>query len=97
MGKGIFKYTLVYYNFGVKLATTTIKIHDSTKSELNNFKEYKNESYDEVLGKIIYIAKTAKSNPKLSQKTVKEIEKARKRINAGKFLTEAQAKKSLGI
>lgn len=79
------------------MATTTIKVHDWTKSELDNFKEYKNESYDEVLGKIILIAKTAKSNPKLSQKTVKEIEKARKRISAGKFFTETQAKKSLGI
>ena len=28
---------------------TTIKIHGDTKSQLDKFREYKNESYDEVI------------------------------------------------
>ena len=76
---------------------TTIKIHENTKTELDNFREYRNESYDEVIGKIIYIAKTCKTEPGLSQETIRAIEKARERIKKGKFLTEAEARKRLGL
>jgi hypothetical protein len=34
---------------------TTIKLHKNTKSELDKFRKYRNESYDEVIHK--YIAK----------------------------------------
>ena len=34
---------------------TTIKIHENTKSELDTFREHINESYDEVIRKVIYI------------------------------------------
>ena len=76
---------------------TTIKIHEDTKLELDNFREYKNESYDEVLKKVIFIAKTCKTEPKLSKETIEAIEKARERIKKGKFLTEADARKRLGL
>ncbi|MBT3323504.1 hypothetical protein HN681_01545 [archaeon] len=79
------------------MQTTTIKIHEDTKSQLDLFREYKNESYDEVLKKIVYIVKTCKKQPKLSQETIKEIEKARERIKKGHFLTEEEAKKRLGL
>ena len=36
---------------------TTIKIHKDTKAEIDQFREYKNESYDEVLRKLLYIVK----------------------------------------
>ena len=38
---------------------TTIKIHKDTKAEIDRFREYKNESYDEVLRKLIYIIKSS--------------------------------------
>ncbi len=76
---------------------TTIKIHEDTKIELDTFREYKNESYDEVLKKLLFIAKTCKTEPKLSKETVEAIEKARERIKKGKFLTEAEARKRLGL
>jgi len=79
------------------MEATTIKIHEDTKIELDYFREYKNESYDEVLKKILFIAKTCKTEPKLSKETVEAIEKARARIKKGKFLTEAEAKKRLGL
>ena len=31
---------------------TTTKIHEDTKIELDTFREYKNESYDEVIKKL---------------------------------------------
>jgi len=79
------------------MSETTIKIHDGTKSELDTFREYKNESYDEVLKKLLFIAKNTKSKPELSKETVEAIEKARERIRKGRFLTEAEAKKRLGL
>ncbi len=76
---------------------TTIKIHSKTKSNLDQYREYKNESYDEVIQKLIYITKTCKTQPELSRETVKSIEKARQRIKKGKFLTQEEAKKRLGL
>jgi predicted transcriptional regulator len=79
------------------MSATTIKIHEDTKMQIDQFREYKNESYDEVLKKLVYIAKKVKSEPELSQETVEAIEKARKRIKEGNFVTEEEAKKRLGF
>lgn len=76
---------------------TTIKIHEDTKLGLDHFREYKNESYDEVVKKIIFIAKTCKTEPELSKEAIESIEKARARIKKGRFVTEAEAKKRLGL
>lgn len=76
---------------------TTIKLDEKTKKCLDLFREYKNESYDEILRKLLYVAKTAEKEPKLSQKTVRDIEKARKQIREGKFYTEAEVDKLLGL
>ncbi len=88
------KYTMVY---GDTMDTTTIKIYGDTKSQLDQFREYKNESYDEVIKKVVYIAKTCSKNPKLSKETLMAIEQARQRIKKGKFLTEDEARKRLGL
>jgi predicted transcriptional regulator len=79
------------------MSETTIKLHDDTKSELDTFREYKNESYDEVIKKVLFIAKNLKTKPELSKETVEAIEKARERIRKGRFLTEAEASKRLNL
>jgi len=79
------------------METTTIKIHEDTKHKLDQFREYRNESYDEVIKKMIFIAKTCEKEPELSKETIKAIERARERIKKGKFLTETEAKKRLGL
>ena len=76
---------------------TTIKIHEDTKSELDQYREYKNESYDEVIKKMIYIARKVKTQPQLSKEAVIAIEKARKRIKSGNFVSEEEARKRLGF
>jgi len=81
----------------VYMSETTIKLQEDTKSALDQFREYKNESYDEVVRKVLFIAKNIKKQPELSIDTVDAIEKARKRIQQGKFLTSSEAKKRLGI
>ena len=79
------------------MEATTIKLQFETKHSLDQFREYKNESYDEVLKKLIYIATVAKNKPELSREVILAIESARARIKKGKFLTEAEAKKRLGL
>jgi hypothetical protein len=79
------------------MKTTTVKLHTDTKQQLDLFREYGNESYDEVIKKIIFIADNCKTDPELSKETVNAIEVARARIKKGNFLTEAEARKRLGL
>ncbi len=90
------KYTEVYLGIP-KMETTTIKIHSKTKAQLDTFREYMNESYDEVITKLVYIAKHLKLEPKLSKDTIEMIEKARARVKAGHYYTEEEARKALGL
>jgi predicted transcriptional regulator len=76
---------------------TTIRLNVGIKEELDKFKQYKNESYNELIRKLIYIANKCENEPKLSQKTIREIKEARERIKKGEFYTEAEAKKILGL
>ena len=76
---------------------TTIRINPNTKEELDSFRQYKNESYDELVRKLIIIVKTCEKEPKLSQKTIQEIKEAREKIKKGEFYTEEEAKKILGL
>ena len=76
---------------------TTLRLNVRTKEELDKFRQYKNESYDELVRKLIHLAKLCEDEPKLSQKTIKEIKEARERVKKGEFYTEAEAKKILGF
>lgn len=96
--KDKFKYTLVYLSIQViRMDATTIKLHQNTKAELDKFREYKNESYEEVIQKVLFIAKKAAKEPELSKEALESIEKARERIKKGNFVTETEAKKRLGL
>ena len=75
----------------------TIKIQTDTKSQIDQFREYKNESYDEVIKKLIFIVKNLKREPELSKETIEAIEAARKRIKKGHFITEEEARRRLGL
>ena len=76
---------------------TTIRLNKETKIELDRFRQYKNESYDELVRKLIYLTKMCEKRPKLSQKTIIEINGARERIRKGEFYTEKEAKDILGL
>lgn len=79
------------------MENTTIKIYADTKKQLDCFREYKNESYDEVLKKLLYIIKCFRTEPELSDEAVRAIEKARERMAKGKFYTDAQLRKRYGM
>ncbi len=75
----------------------TIRLHRKTKGHLDRYREYRNESYDEVVMKLVGIAETAKKKPALSREAVKRIDAARQRIKSGDFLTEDEAIDRLGF
>jgi predicted transcriptional regulator len=76
---------------------TTIRLNQTTKAELDAFKQYRGESYDELVRKLIYLAKMCEKDPKLSQKAIQEIKEAREKVKNGEFYTEEEAKKILGL
>jgi hypothetical protein len=79
------------------MSSTTIKTHSDTRSEIDQFRECKNESYDEVLKKLISIVKNIKREPDISKETLEANEAARERIKKNHFVTEVEAKKHLGL
>ncbi len=79
------------------MTATTVKIHQETKTSLDQFREYKNESYDEVINKLVFIARNVEKKPELSQETIKTIQAARNRYQKGQFISEAEVKKRLGL
>jgi hypothetical protein len=76
---------------------TTIRLNQVTKEQLDAFKQYKNESYDELVRKLIYLAKMCEKEPKLSQKTILEIKQARERIKKGEYYTQEEVEKRFGL
>ncbi len=75
----------------------TIRLRSKTKTQLDRYREYRNESYDEVVQKLVSIADTCKTEPELSREAVERVDKARQRIKTGGFLTEQEARKRLGV
>ena len=81
----------------IEMSTTTIKLYSETKDQLDRFREYKNESYDEVIRKLVFVVNSCKNDPKLGKEALQAIDKARERIAKGKFVSEVDAKKRLGL
>ena len=70
---------------------TTIQISDNVKSVLDRMKMMERETYNEVIERMI------EDDLELNEKTKQEIEEARKRVKSGKFITQEEAKKRLGL
>lgn len=56
---------------------TTIKIHKETKERIDKLKDSHNESYDDVLKKILYILNSTRENPEKGRKILEQIETRR--------------------
>ena len=78
--------------------TTTIQLPLGVKKELDSFKEYKKETYAEVIDRLI--ARTREdeeSKLELSRETLKDIKEAREDLRKGRVHTTPQVRKELGI
>jgi uncharacterized protein YfkK (UPF0435 family) len=79
------------------MVSTTIKLNPLTKSKLDHFREYKSETYDEVVNKLMYIVNLCKKKPELSIEAIHAIEMARARVKKGDYITAEEAKRRLGL
>ena len=70
---------------------TTIQISNSIKGTLEKMKMFNRESYNDIIGRMI------EDNLEINDKTKKEIDEARKRIQTGKFITQEQIEKDFGL
>jgi len=70
---------------------TTIQISSDLLQELKIRKLYNKESYEEIIWDLL------EDSMELSQETLTRIEKAKKEIEKGNFLTHEQVKKELGL
>jgi len=70
---------------------TTIQISDKTKEVLDKMKMFQRETYNGVIERML------EDNLELNEKTKNEIEEARKRIKAGKFVTQKEVEKRIGL
>lgn len=70
---------------------TTIQISDETKRILDKMKMFARETYNQIIDRMI------EDNQELNEKTKKEIEAAIKEIKAGKFVTQKEVEKKLGL
>ena len=78
--------------------TSTIVLSKKMKHELAGFKQYDRETYEDVIGRLVYIAKEKdESKMELSEETQKKIEIGRKDIREGRVYTTEQLRKKLGI
>ncbi|MBI2129552.1 hypothetical protein HYU07_04900 [Candidatus Woesearchaeota archaeon] len=71
--------------------TTTIQISNNVKTILESMKLFKRDTYNEIIERML------EDDLELNEKTKKEIEEARKRIKAGKFITHEEVKTRLGL
>jgi len=58
---------------------TTIKVNHETKERLDHLKEFKRESYDEILRKTLFILNNLRANPSAAQGILRNIDSKAKR------------------
>lgn len=70
---------------------TTIQIADNTKITLDKMKMFDRETYNEIIERMI------EDNLEINEQTKREINEARRRVKAGKFMTQEEVEKKLGV
>lgn len=77
---------------------TTIQIQKSLKRELDSLREYKRETYADVIKKLIERFKEQEeSELELSEEALKAIKEARENVRKGKVYSTEQIKETLGL
>ena len=73
------------------MATTTIQLSTQLKHSLDSMKLHPRETYNDVVGRLIEDVR------ELDQSELEEVERARTEIAAGRYLTQAQVRKAMGL
>jgi hypothetical protein len=77
------------------MATTTIKIDKETKQRLEKLREFKKESYDELLRKILGILNVVKVEPDRARTILDRIDETRALIQARELEEKIKKEKIL--
>lgn len=76
---------------------TSIQLQKKTLSKLKEFRDYRRETYDELLNKLMRIIEALEKKPMLKKEVIEEVEEARREFREGKGISTAQLVKELGI
>ncbi len=74
---------------------TSIQLENKTKSKLDKMKVLPKESYDDVVNRLINVAEDDEGV--LSERTIKDLEKALAQVKKGKLLSHSQVKRKHGL
>lgn len=79
--------------------TSTIVLSKKLKIELAGFKQYDRETFADVIGRLVHLAKENddEADLELSDETKKKLARAEEDFKAGRFYTTEQLRKKLGI
>ena len=73
------------------MATTTIQLSTELKHRLESMKLYPRETFNDVLERLVEDLR------ELDKETLAEVEEARAAIRAGRYLTQEQVRKAMGL
>ena len=76
---------------------TTIQIQKKTKAELEGLKEYRRETFDELVSKLVKIVKILEKEPELKQEVIEEMNLAEEQLKKGKGISTKELAKRLGV
>lgn len=82
------KYTQVYFILCklvttlLKMSITTIKLEEETKQRLEKLREFKKESYDEILKKILSVLNIVRVDPERARAILSRVEETKEMIKA---------------
>ena len=73
------------------MATSTIQLSTELKHTLQSMKLHPRETFNDVLERLVEDLR------ELDKETVAEVEEARAAIRAGRYLTQGQVRKAMGL
>ena len=76
---------------------TTIKLNKDTKKRLDKVREYKNESYDEIIGKILGLLSLCNIDPFKAKRILRQVAIKRVRIKNSKAYSEQELKEKFNL
>jgi len=79
------------------MAITTIKLDKETKARLDKIREYKNESYEEIISKILGILNICNTEPSKARRLLRQIAIKRIRIKNSKAYSEHELKSKFNL
>ncbi len=79
-------------------STTTIQVSNKLKRDLDAFKEHSRETYEDVIDRLVDLAKEEEeSELELSEETLAGIKESTEDLKNGRVCTSKQLKKELGL